>query len=284
MNNRKVYLLLLLFCTLSVYGQEAEEKPLRSIFSSTMLELGKERIYDNYLSQIRYSGFQIGISNERMQIAKFGKGKFTNQQLMGISFATTENAAGNGNTLSGFIDYGYGTFYTLKPAPSLKILAGGVLSGAGGFIYNTRNSNNPASAKIDVNLNLSAMAIWSFRIGRQSVAVRYQFVVPVAGVFFSPQFGESYYEIFDLENHDGIVHFGSFHNQFNLLNLLTVDIPIHRFGLRLGYRNKIRSTHVNDITTQLYDHNFIIGISTEFVPLRRGRTERVKQTVLNAFY
>lgn len=284
MKNRLVNLLYLLLCTLSVTGQQAEEKPLRSIFSSTMFQIGKERIYDSYLSQIRYSGLQVGISNERMQIARYGKGKFTNQQLVGLTFASTDNETGNGNTLAGFVDYGYGTFYTFHPTPSLKILAGGILAGSAGFIYNTRNSNNPVSAKIDLNLNPSAMVIWSFRLFRQPVTLRYQASLPVAGVFFSPQFGESYYEIFDLKNHEGVVHFGSFHNRFNMLNLLTVDIPIHRFGLRLGYRNKIRSTHINDITTQLYDHDFIIGISTEFIPLKRGRSQQVKQAVLNAFY
>lgn len=282
----KKLLWILLFCgSMSLaYSQTESEQPLRSIFSSTMLTLGRGQLYETYLTPIRYSGLDIGLSNERLQIARYGKGRFTAQQMISISYTSATNPTGNGRMLSGFIDYGYGTHYTFKPVRSLSLLAGGQIDGVAGFIYNLRNSNNLASAKVNVNLSLSGMAIYRLNIGKLSLIMRYQAVIPFAGLFFAPQYGESYYEIFRLENTKEIVHFGSFHNQFNMTNLFTVDLPVRRFNLRVGYQNVIRTTHVNSIRTQIYDNRFILGVSTEFVPLKRGRNEQVKQSVVRAFY
>ena len=68
----------------------------------------------------------------------------------------------------------------------LKLLAGGAVHGMSGFIYNTRNGNNPASAKADIDLNISAMAIYKLRVKEYPMTLRYQFTIPFAGVLFSP--------------------------------------------------------------------------------------------------
>lgn len=67
-------------------------------------------------------------------------------------------------------------------------------------------------------------------------------ILPFAGMFFGPAFGQSYYEMFEVGNLEGTIHFGSFHNQFHMNNLVTVDLPLGRGALRLGYRNTIYST------------------------------------------
>ena len=68
----------------------------------------------------------------------------------------------------------------------------------GGFIYNLRNSNNPAQAKAYGSIDASAMAIYKFKIGNYPLVLRYQANLPLMGLMFSPEYGQSYYEIFSL--------------------------------------------------------------------------------------
>ena len=56
----------------------------------------------------------------------------------------------------------------------------------GWFYIQYRNGNNPASAKADIDLNISAMAIYKLRVKEYPMTLRYQFTIPFAGVLFSP--------------------------------------------------------------------------------------------------
>ena len=72
-----------------------------------------------------------------------------------------------------------------------------------GGLYNLRNSNNPATAKAAIDLGATAMASYHFYISRLPVTLRYQVSLPVIGTFFSPEFGQSYYEMFGIGNCSG---------------------------------------------------------------------------------
>ena len=48
-----------------------------------------------------------------------------------------------------------------------------------GFVYNTRNSNNPAQAKAYGSVDISGMAIYKFRIGNHPLVARYQANLPL---------------------------------------------------------------------------------------------------------
>ena len=85
----------------------------------------------------------------------------------------------------------------------------------------------------------------------------------IVGIFFSPEFGQSYYEMFYIGNCDGMVHFGAWHNRVDLRNYITVDLHLGKRALRLGYRQVMRTTHVNHIDTQVFTHAFVLGISGE---------------------
>ena len=95
------------------------------------------------------------------------------------------------------------------------------------------------------------------------MTLRYQVSLPVVGAFFSPEYGQSYYEMFYLGNSDGIVHFGAWHNRVDLRNYITVDLHLGQRALRLGYRQVMRTTHINYIDTQVFTHSFALGISGE---------------------
>jgi hypothetical protein len=85
-------------------------------------------------------------------------------------------------------------FYPLVRNDKFRFFAGGGAIGELGGIYNERNSNNPGSLKVSVNLDAAAMAMYRLK----NVTFRWQLSTPFLGMFFSPEYGHSYYEIFSL--------------------------------------------------------------------------------------
>jgi hypothetical protein len=153
--------------------------------------------------------------------------------------------------------------YRFEPVHKLRFFAGMQGSGLLGFIYNTRNGNNPVSAKAHVNLNLSGMAVYQFQIKKQPIRLRYQASIPFVGVLFSPEFGQSYYEIGEGTDAN-LVYFSSFHNHLALRNLLSVELLFPSCTLRLAYMNRIYETRVNDLDTRIVSNSFYIGFSKNF--------------------
>ena len=228
----------------------------------------------------KYTGPGLRVMNERMKRVRLANYRVSRQQIISVDLASTDNAASTATDFAGFIDYTLGYHYHLPTVlPDLKLLAGGAVHGMGGFIYNTRNGNNPASAKADIDLNISAMAIYKLRVKEYPMTLRYQFTIPFAGVLFSPHYGQSYYEIFNLGNASGVVQFNSFHNKFAMKNFFTVDFPVCNFTIRAGYLNSSYRTDINGIQSHIISHSFMIGLVKEFISFggkRLKNTQRFK--------
>lgn len=257
-----------------------------SVNDGTLIGAGGYNLMDTYLSpgkKLHYTGWGLRILNERMKMTRLADYRISRQQLISVDIASTDNPAGTATDFAGFADYSLGYHYHFQPAPGLKLLAGASAHGMVGFIYNTRNGNNPASAKADIDLNLSGMAIYSFKIRQYPLTVRYQLTVPFAGVLFSPHYGQSYYEIFNLGNSSGIIQFNSFHNKFALKNYFTVDFPVANLTVRAGYLHSTYYTDVNQLQTHISSHSFLIGLVKEFVAFG-GKRLRNTHKYRSAFY
>ncbi|WP_455498548.1 DUF3316 domain-containing protein [Coprobacter sp.] len=279
-------LLLVLFGKSSILATEQKDsvKIVRPVVASTYFSIGNNQVYDTYLSINRYSGLDMGIGHERMRIAPFGAGRVVMQHIFDAGFSSTQNLPGNGRMITGMFDYSFGLYRMFRLPCRLKLLGGGDLVANVGGIYNLRNSNNPAAAKASLNIGLVGMAIYTWQIRNYPVTFRYYVSIPFAGTFFCPGYGQTYYEMFSLGNTKGIAHFGSFHNQFDMSNLFTVDFPVGRSALRIGYRNRLRSTHQNHLVYKMYTHVFTIGIATEFVTRTQRRKAMSVVSSISAFY
>ncbi len=264
----KIYTLLLLglFVFLCpVAGQEADSlQANRFVMRSTLFGIGRTRIVDTYLSPVEYAGMEVRFLHERMRMTKMLDGNVSTQSLLQADLAYTENNSKTGNEYAGMVNWSYGLHYHFYINDQFRILAGGLGDLNLGFIYNTRNSNNPAQAKAYINLLASVMAIYKFRIKKQPFTVRYQANAPFMGVMFSPEYQQSYYEIFSLGNTHGVVNFTSVHNQPSLRQLLTLDMPLCRATLRLGYVGDFQQSKVNSIRCHTYSHVFIVGFVKNF--------------------
>lgn len=258
---RYIILLVSLLCFKSLLFAQDEPRP---VISSTSLGAGSSYIYDTYLSPLVYKGYNVQLNHERIVgIPRWHKHMYFQQQLK-LNFSNGNNLAHNNNTMAGIISYEGGVIRKLNKSGKVNFFAGGSGSAELGFIYNSRNGNNPATAKAMINLNANLMATYTLRLGTYPVFMRAQASTPFLGVFFSPQFGQSYYEIFGLGNSKGVVKFGSFHNQQAINSLVTMDFPVGSVAIRIGYYLNFYKTEANYITTKMITNNFMLGVTKEF--------------------
>lgn len=228
--------------------------------------IGYANVYDTYLSPQEYKGVELRLAWESMRTAG---NNLSVQSFVQANASYTENYAENNNTFSGLVNWNYLLYYNLPLSENFKILAGGGSDLNGGFVYNLHNSNNPASVRAYLNLAASTIMLWDIRIKNKPFTLRYQANVPLIGVFFSPNYGQSYHEIFTLGNYDGVFNFTSLDKQPSVRQMFGVDAPIGNVKLRLTYMWDMQQSKVNGIRTHTYGHVFMFGFVKEFYRIRR---------------
>lgn len=251
--------LLCLLCFLPLHAQEDSLNPTRYVMRSTLFGSGFNNVMDTYLSPLEYTGPEIRILHERMRMTRLMDGNVSTQSIFQINASYTENISKTAKMYYGLVNWSYALHYQFRINEHLKILAGPMIDLNGGVIYNERNSNNPAQAKAYGNIAASAMAVYKFRIKEYPLALRYQANLPLMGMMFSPEYGESYYEIFSLKNGGKNVIFTSLHHAPSLRQMLTLDFPIRSTIIRAGYLCDIQQAKVNNLKTHSYSHDFMIG-------------------------
>lgn len=221
---------------------------------ATLLGIGGANLYDTYLSPLEYKGTSFYLMDERMRKRNWFKTKLLSQQTIEFNFAVADNPAKNASYYWLKAQYGFGAYKQFIQKDRFRLFGGLIWKTTAGVLYNTRNGNNPASGRLYSNLNISAMATYRFK----DVMFRWQMDTPVLGLLFSPNYGQSYYEI-SLGNSVGLGHFASFHNQKEFRNYLTVDFPVKSTTIRVGYLGSFYQTKVNYLQTHTYTNNFVIG-------------------------
>ena len=267
-----------MFLTVCSLSLSAQESVLKSTNQATLLGVGKAFLTDTYLSPLEYSGLTMSLLHERISPTQHFNEKLLLQQQFQLQVAFTKNPSASASEYFGEVSYNINGLYPFLTSHNFRFFGGGGIDASLGGIYNVRNSNNPGSLNAAVNLNLSAMATYNWR----RFTFRWQVSTPFAGVFFSPAYGQSYYEIFSLGNGNGTIRFASFQNQLALRNYFTVDIPINNITIRTGYLFDFYRTHVNEITTKIVSHQFMIGMAVE--SLNFGGFKAKKNTRLKSSY
>ncbi|MDR0833063.1 MAG: DUF3316 domain-containing protein [Candidatus Symbiothrix sp.] len=266
MSERYKWVFFSAFMFLSVAAQEQ--------YQSTIVGVGAASTYDTYLSPLEYKGSNFGLMHEQMHMTGLLDGNMAMQQLFNLNVALGDNRSQTSSTYMAMLEYDFGLYRRFKPVNGFQLFAGLQADGQVGGVYNLRNGNNPATLKTHLDLGISGIAAYQFQIKKQPVKLRYQLNVPAVGVLYAPEFGQSYYEIYDLGDNDGIVHFSSFHNYLAMRNILTVELPFKSRTIRFSYINWMYETKINDVNTRIHSNTFFIGFSKYFT-VRPGRT--VKQ-------
>jgi len=191
------------------------------------------------------------------------KGKVSVQQIINVNYSWSKNNTKTASYYTGLLEYNYGLLYNLKRAEKFQVLTGIQFGELVGFVYNTRNGNNPVTGKDNMDLSMSAIVNYKLKIRSQPINLRNQLSIPFIGVMYSPQFGQSYYEI-GLGATDNLIHFSSFHNYFSARNMLSAEIPLKAFTLLLSYYFSFYETRINDLDTRLINNTFYVGFSSNF--------------------
>ncbi len=262
----------------SLQAQEDSLEANRHIVRTAMIGAGFANVYESYLSPLEYTGPEVRFLLENMRMTKLMGGNVSAQHLFQINFAYTDNISKSAKGYSGLINWSYALHYQKCYSERFKLLFGPMFDLNGGVVYNQRNSNNPAQAKAYANLSVSAMAIYKFRIKNYPLVARYQINLPFMGIMFSPEYGESYYEIFSLKNGGKNVLFTSFHNAPSLRQMLTLDLPIKQSILRIGYLCDIQQAKVNNLKSHTYSHDFMIGFVRNLYLIKGKKQSKTLRT------
>ena len=262
-----LFLILNNLCAINLLlGQESQNIPVnKTVNRGTLFGVGSMILTDTYLSPLEYNGLSLSLFYERLHATSWFNDKMLLQQQAFLQTASTDNPISNSKTYYGNIDYHLHRFYPLIHANSFRLLGGVGAAFSIGGIYNIRNSNNPAQLKTSLNVNGSVLAFYKWK----QLTFRWQVTSPLLGAFFSPDYGQSYYEIFVLGNDSGVVHFASPANQRGLRNYITVDCPIGKATLRAGYLRNYYRTKTNSLITSISSHQFVIGIALESLTFGR---------------
>ena len=271
--NKPIYILLYVLsvatalpCRVAAQELDTLVSP-KTITNSQLVGIGKTQILDTYLSPEKYRGQEWTYLSHTIR-------DYDNKPLSKLirhqgSFAQTHNRAKNCNELAGMYNFSYGWLYNWRLLSNqLLIKAGGSIEANLGFVYNTRNSNNPAQARAALNISPTAAAEYHFYIKRYPFAVRYELSIPLVGAMFSPNYGQSYYEIFSRDNYDHNIVFTHPGNTPSLRHMLTADFTLWHQTFRVGYLGNVQQARVNHLKQHQYSHSFIIGWVNRFKLIR----------------
>lgn len=252
------------------FPAKADSPTLRPVTSSYMLLFGSQRFADTYLTPLHYDGVAAGFLFQRSQAMRFCPEQWTMQLSIGADFASTENPAKNATMLSIGAEAYWGMMRRWQLPMGFSAGIGPAIGADFGVLYLARNGNNPASVKASATVNALGFAAWRHHIGKLPFTIRYQASLPVLGAFFSPDYGQLYYQIY-LGDRGNLCHAAWWGNHFALDNLLSFDLTLGATTLRLGYRGKLLSTSVNHLVSHDYSHAIVLGITTEWISLRPSR-------------
>lgn len=266
------FVVCLLLLPLTIRAQQSDSlrwaDTTRHVTRATLYGVGYTNVFDTYLSPQEYKGVEMRIVRESSRMTHLMQGNVMRQTLFQTYAGYTHNRVDNNNTFSSLANWNYALHYLFRLSPRLTLTAGAAADLNGGFVYNLRNGNNPAQARAYVSLDATAMALYKTRIGQLPLTLRYQLMLPLAGIQFMPEYGQSYYEIFSLGHASGVVRFTSLHNQPSVRQLLSADLPVGKATLRLAYLADLQQGKLNHIKWHTYSHCLLIGVVKSFYLLK----------------
>lgn len=263
---KKVLLGTLFLLSIHSFAQDRMEKG--EVRHSYMVGYGHANVLDSYLSPYNYTGSNFKFMFESLTPCKVRLGKGDTSDYLYHTQLTTdasiiENRTKNVSGLAGGARWNIGVLRNFYTNGSFSLYAGPMFNAYVGGVYNERNGNNPAQLKLSVTLDAKVMAMYDFKAWNIPVHVDYRVSAPLVGLAHSPEYGESYYELYKLDDsRNGIVcvYPG---NMPSLRHLLTFEVPVltgHK--IRFGYSGDFMQSKIHDLKYHSYTQTFMVGMTT----------------------
>jgi hypothetical protein len=269
---------------LSAHSADAQpDSIVRPVNSHFTYNIGSARIANTYLTPLTYTGWGMRLGYDRTQAMRTRSNRFVQQIAAGFDLDRTDNPAKNASLWRLVGDFTYGVTYRWRMPYDFTLHAGLSTGLDLGVVYSDRNGNNPVAVEAAWTVNLTGAAMWHHTILGKKVLLTYRPTLPFAGVFFSPDYGELFYEI-SLGNHSNLAHGAWWGNYFRMENLITADITLGSTELRLGFRNNILSTRVNNITTRVTTCAAVIGLGGTWMSLNPTKGINPQARIISATY
>ena len=234
-----------------------------TVENSMMVAVGTTDILDTYLSQEKYKGTEVRLISHT--IRSRSSSPWSTLVIHQGYAAFADNRSGNGGEIEGMYNLQYGYLYNLELCQGkLHVAAGATADALIGFVYNTHGGNNPAQARLQLNITPTARAVYLFSVASIPLKATYEVGIPLVGMMFSPNYGQSYYEIFNRGDYDHNIVATTPLNSPSLRQMLTVDATFGNTTLRIGYLNDVRQAKVNNLKWHCYTHSLMLGITRKF--------------------
>ena len=262
--------LILLFLLSTVSKAEAQERTV-----STQFAIGHLNQLDTYITNEKYYGTEWRFVSEVIRDSQ--KRPLTYSLTHEGAFANTHNRADNANELSGHYNFAYSVMRKWSYPSDFLLRDSRFSFRAGlfanidlGFCYNTRTSaNNPAQGYASVNIGPQVMANYDFPLWNKVFRLTYEARIPLAGLMFSPNYGQSYYEIFNKGNYDHNIVFTYPGNAPSMRHQVSLDFPVGRVTLRAAYLCDMWQSSVNNIRHHSYTHAFMFGWAVRLMKIKK---------------
>lgn len=264
----------------SIY--ESDSLMSRPVTASYSLEIGKKNVIATYLSPLHYSGTDISLAGNWSKALPFSPESAIMHFDASVGFSSLLNPAKTAKMIGLDAAFNWGMSWRHRLPCRLQLTAGGSVGIEGGAYYLLRNGNNPVEAIADVSIAARFSGSYPLKIGNLHLLLQDVASIPSLGVFFSPEYGETYYEIY-LGNRKGLTHLGWWGNNFRFDNLLSVTLDFGRTALSAGYRLHAFNQWANNLNTKIIKHSFVIGIIPGGIGLKKRPRKMPDETVYSIY-
>lgn len=256
-----------------------ESRPVTGYYS---LEIGHKTVFATYLSPLKYHGTSYGISGSWSKAIPFNPEHAIMHFDGAVEFDNMLNPAGTAKMVGLTADFKWGMSWRTVLSNKIQFTAGGSIDIDGGAYYLLRNGNNPVEAIASVSLAARASVSRPFRVGKLNFLLSDKISLPSLGIFFSPEYGETYYEIY-LGNHSGLVHPGWWGNNFRIDNLLSVTFDFGKTAAMIGYRFKADTQWANNLNTKAFTNSLVIGVVPGGIGLKKQPRKIPSETIYSIY-
>ena len=251
----------------------SSSRPVTGIYA---LSFGAKNLLATYLSPLHYKGTSFGAEGNWSKAMPFNPRHAVMEFEAMINFSNLLNPAKTARMIGFEGSFSWGMAWRTYLPWKIQFTAGGAVSLKGGAYYLARNSNNPVQVNANPSIDVTASVSRAFKIGKLPILVCDKVRLPSLGMFFSPEYGETYYEIY-LGNRHNLIHPGWWGNNFCIDNLFMICLDFGKTAATIGYRFNATTQWANSLNTKIFTNSLVIGVIPGGLGLKKQNVKKFSE-------